>query len=493
MLNTALNWVLRMVCCAIIFLGSAAIFAGSYLTDSAFVELFKTESYYPHIQHLHGQLVPHHQQLLVGGTSAVVLALLCGFLLLFLAQQSSTTSDHGSAKWAGFWTIVCAHLAPLRRPRFILGKRGLLTVALPKHLQYQQVIIVAPNGQWKTTGFITPNLFEERGQRGIITFDLKGELLQVCGGALSRYLQVLVWAPLELPTSIHYNPLRHVSTEEDAADLAACWIDNTGLSPVSFYNDTAQLLVQAAILHLVDTEPGAPFSRLADLLGTASFAEVKKLLTSSQSQRAREIGAAFLVNISTDPSMAGKIMAGMSTRFLVMRNRTIHELTADHPDPERNLDFHQLVTAPQALFLNIPVPDVKRLQPITAALSRQLLTHLIRHPHQRGVAFYLDELCNAGRIPKYAEQISIVRGFNIALFQVIQNFAQLRSVYGQDGMESILENSNTKVFLPGLGKVESEYASDLAGEDHQDNEPFPLASRLPPAGFLYPPASDETR
>ena len=458
-MNKALNFLARLLCAGIVAVGAVSVAVGGWSTDRSLVDGFV--STYPHAKPYAAWIALHHMQLIIGGAIAIALAFAVGYSLMRLLGKPSS---HGSARWASVLEVWQAGLAPHRGPRFVLGHRGLQILALSEKLQREHALIVAPNGQFKTSGFIIPNLLEERGLRGLVIHDVKGELLKVCAGALSHYLPVVVWAPARMEISIHYNPLKFVLTEEDAADLAQCWIDNTGISRETFWNDTARLLVQAIILHLVDCEPGAPFSRLGDLLGTATFDQIRKVLEHSKSQRAREIGASFVGNVANDARLAAGIMSGMAARFLALRNKAIRELTSTHPDPEKNLDLHKLASTPQALFVVIAATDAKRLKPITAALLMQLMNHLTRNPLERGMAFYLDELCNAGNIPHYTEHISLVRGQNLALLQVIQDFGQLRREYGPDGAQTILTNSNTKVFLPGVGKQESEFASELVGD-----------------------------
>jgi type IV secretion system protein VirD4 len=102
----------------------------------------------------------------------------------------------------------------------------------------------------------------------------------------------------------------------------------------------------------------------------------------------------------------------------------------------------------------------------------QILNHLTRTETPNGAAFYLDELCNAGRITHYTEYISLVRSQRLAFFQVIQDFGQLRREYGPDGADTILANSNTKIFLPGVGYKEAKYASDLLGDRTQETRSY---------------------
>ena len=216
MMNKALNYLGRLLCVGVILVGAASLCVGYYSTSTDLLTAF---SQYPRLHPWLLQAHLHHQQLITDGVIAVVLAFLCGFTLLLFVGKIAT---HGSAKWAGFWECLFARLMPLRGPRFRLGRRSIRNIALPSKLQREHVIIMAPSGQFKTSGFIEPNLFEERGERGLVIFDIKGELLKTCGGALSTHLKVVAFAPMDLSISIHYNPLRHIMADVDAEDLATC-------------------------------------------------------------------------------------------------------------------------------------------------------------------------------------------------------------------------------------------------------------------------------
>src|SRR5260370_30715131 len=195
MMNKTLNFLGRMLCVGVIFVGAASSCVGYYSIGTGLTTAFPQ---YPRWKPVLVQLHLHHEQLIAGGLIAIVLGFLSGFILL---QLQGKPSSHGTAKWAGFWEVLRAGLSPRHGPRFILGRRGRQTVALSQKLQCEHALIMAPNGQFKTSGFIMPNLLEERGQRGLVIHDIKGELLKVCGGALSKYLQVVVFAPMDLSLS----------------------------------------------------------------------------------------------------------------------------------------------------------------------------------------------------------------------------------------------------------------------------------------------------
>lgn len=411
------------------------------------------------------RLQPHAIQMIVAGAIVVAAALLCNLALKDATLATSQTVG-GSARFASWWEIWRGGYAESRKkPRFVLGKSTLFqTVALTAKRMFENVIVLAPNGQGKTSRLIQPNLLQEKGDRSLLVNDTKGELYKTCGGVLSQRMSVTVFAPHRLDISAHYNPLMHVHNERDAEDLARAWVENTGLSQQTYWNDTAVLLIQAFTMHLHDTEPDAPFSRLADLLGATSIAQIYVVLSNSKSKSARDLGAKFMDNIKQNPQRAADIVSGMATRFMSLRDPDLRTLTATDPDPLKNLDFQRLARVPQALFLWIDPPDVQRLKPVSACLITQLMNVLIRTSLHIDFVFYLDELCNAGRIPHYVNYISEMRAMGISFVQCVQDFGQLRREYGQDGLDTILSNSNTKIFLPGTGKKEAEYASELLGD-----------------------------
>jgi len=205
-------------------------------------------------------------------------------------------------------------------------------------------------------------------------------------------------SPIRPQASTHYNPLAHIHSQEDAEDLAACWTENTGLSREPYYNQIAHLLLTAAVLHTVDTEPDAPFSRLADLLSRTTFDQVRTILTKSKSTRARDIASGFINSIGQDAKLAGGIMSAMATRFLIMKNPTLRTITGSEADPQRNIDFQRLAHTPEALFLSIPASDTRRLRPVTSLLIMQLMNSLAKRQNGKPFVLYMDELANIGKI-----------------------------------------------------------------------------------------------
>jgi type IV secretory pathway TraG/TraD family ATPase VirD4 len=464
----ALNWMERLVCALVFVAGAWSACIGVALTQRGSMQFW--ESVFPHLplRAYAARLQPHSMQMIIVGAAVAVLAILIGNWLLHVSL-APTRQVHGSARFATWFEIWRAGYAAWRwRPRLVLGRHGLQTIALTAWRLREHVMAVAPSGQGKTTNVIYPNLLQEHGDRGVLSNDPKGEQYDRCLGALSRHMTVGAFAPCRLDISLHYNPLAHITSMTDAENFAQCWVENTsrsGANQTSFYDDTSRLLITAMVIHLREEEPGAPLARLGDLLGATTIDQIRQVLQNSKSKDARALGATFMGNVAANPARAADVVVGMATRFMMLRNPALRELTAtDQQHPERNLDFIRLVTDPQALFLIIPPDDIKRLKPISACLLMQLMHHLMRIRIRRDFVLYLDELCNIGRIPNYAQYISLVRSMGISIIQCIQDFGQLRREYGIDDADSIIENSNTKIFFPGTGKREAEFASELLGD-----------------------------
>nr|MDQ2905347.1 type IV secretory system conjugative DNA transfer family protein [Chloroflexota bacterium] len=385
-----LVWLFRKVCALLFVAAMLAGFVGFLAYDRGGRDFLVRA--FPRLQPLVTQLHPHAVQMMIGcGLAAVAFFLVGGGAVAIKGRPSIV---HGSAHFASWHEIWRAGFAPGRsHTRLVLGRRGVQTVAVSEARQCEHVMLMAPTGQGKTSGVIIPGLLEERGTRGLLVNDVKGELHETCAGALGHHMSVSVFAPLRPGISVQYNPLAHVKTVEDAENLAAAWVQNTTVAREPYWNDTARLLMTAVILHLQEAEPGAPFSRLADILGAATFDQVRVILSTSPSILARDLGASFLNNVSADPKLAGGLMSGMATRFLMMRNPTIRALTSTDPDAAKNITFERLIDDPQALFLSVPAQDARRLKPLTACLLMQLMTSLARKKGDRGFAFYLDELC----------------------------------------------------------------------------------------------------
>jgi type IV secretion system protein VirD4 len=410
--------------------------------------------------------------------------LLGGALLVLLKPTKNTTEAHGSAhfltrdelKAAGSLASTSRRELKARRKAFEQGiappsKMDLgfylhRLIVLDEKRQESHALLLAPTGVGKTSRIIVPALLNEFGHRSLFINDTKGELVDLTLGPLSVYHRCLVFAPTDTSSSHHYNPLAHVKTMDDAEALATCLIENTGISREDFWNSAPKLLTAGVVLHLRETKPDAPFSDLIDILCGMDLDEVIRLLTNSPSELTRKVAASAMKNLKRNDRLAGTIMVEMATHLFHFHNPSLRQVTATN-----DLDFERFIDEPTALFLSIPEGEADRLEPLSACLIMQMMNAIIRRANRspgkklpRHVAFYLDELCNAGTIPRFTKRISTVRSRGIAFILAVPDFGQLRDKYGENGLETILANTTTQIIFPGCGLQEARYYSEKSGD-----------------------------
>jgi type IV secretion system protein VirD4 len=368
---------------------------------------------------------------------------------------------------------AASHHARLRRTRtatqFYIGVYRHRLIALPEHLQEEHALIVGPTGSRKSTLLVTRNLLYETqtDTRSLCISDLKGELFDTTAGAMAQQHQVWRFAPAQPDASHSYNPLACVHDATDANLLAACWVKNTGESKVDpFWAKCSRILICAVILHLRVTEPQAPFSRLADYFTDKSFEAIKDLLTHSPSPEAQRKMETYLDSLSRNDRLIGAVFVETMSRFELFDSAEVRQVTALN-----EIDFDEMVDTPTALYLSIPEGEAEFYRPLLACLTMQMFRAWRKRARReatralpRGIACYLDEFSNLGFIPGFGEFISTVRSIRVSLLMVIQNFSQLDKHYGAEDAETIRENANTHILMPGSGARECEHYSKRIGD-----------------------------
>lgn len=354
---------------------------------------------------------------------------------------------------------------PPPESRLILGTYHSRVISLAEQQQESNVLLTAPIGAGKTARVIIPNLLQEQGSRSLFISDVKGELVRCTAGRVSQFHDVWVFSPVKPLESEGYNPLAFMRSVEDVQEFARCWVANTGKSKESFWPNSAIKLMTATLLHLRAAEPHAPFSRVADILCTMPYEQMKRTLTTSPSRQARDEVSAFFAYMDKNPKLVGSLMADVGTRFQLLASEHIRAVTT-----RNEIDFAAMADRPIALYLSIPRRYQERYQPLLACFMMQMFAaweeRAEQEPHgqlPRGIMCYLDEFANLGFIPNISGYISTARHTRVALLLVLQSFSQLDEKYGQEVRKNILANTVTHLLLPGAGQEETEYYSRRIG------------------------------
>lgn len=390
-----------------------------------------------------------------------VLQLAWFLLRLPFVLTMSTVQRRGTGQTASPFQPQVRSPRTVPATRFVIGRYLLQTISLSEEQQWEHVLLTAPTGRGKSSLIFIPNLLRERGNRSLFVADLKDELFKTTAGCVAQQHTVKVFVPSNPAISQFYNPLRQIRGVEDAQDLADCWVQNTGESREPFWSTCARQLISAVALHLHDTEPDAPFTRLVDII-TSSYQQVKALFSTTSSMEAQRLGKEFLRNMEENERMIASIMSDIGSRFQVFASPNVRHVTGTSPRPEDNIDFDVMNDEIIALYLCVPRKDTRRLRPLLATFCMQLFAAWDRGGTSK--ACYFDEFTKVGRIPGMGDIISMARYLKIAIFMAIQDFSQLWETYGKEEGKTIRANSGTHLILGGVDQEVAQYYSEKIGD-----------------------------
>ena len=427
---------------------------------------------YPVTQHTSINIVLQRLNIAKSVPLWVAIAIFCllWIMLEIDVRRQKHTNAHGSAHYATQKEARSfLHHTFLRRRKtdksslLVLGKYKGKVISLTEKQQESNVLLTASIGAGKSSRVIIPNLLREQGARSLFISDVKGELSRLTSGAVARYHEVWIFAPMSPKESVSYNPLSFIQTVEDAQELAACWVSNTGKSDEQYWANVAKKLIVAVMLHLKEAEPNADFSRVADMLCNLSYEELKSTLLNSTSVTAKNEVQTFFDYLTLNPKLIGSVMTDISTRFQLLVSDQVKAVTS-----RNDIDFTAMTERPIALYLSIPRRYAERYQPLLACFMMQMFSvweQIASTTGQlpRGIMCYLDEFANLGYIPNISGYISTARSSRIALLIVLQSFNQLDEKYGQEVRKNILSQTTTHLLLSGAGMEETEYYSQRIG------------------------------
>lgn len=143
-------------------------------------------------------------------------------------------------------------------------------------------------------------------------------------------------------------------------------------------------------------------------------------------------------------------MGTLNGELEVFKNEDIGMLSSRH-----QFDFHKIVSGdkPYAIYLITPDYDTTFNVFVSTFISQLYLTavedaeKLYGGKLPRKMHFILDEFANVPKIDQLTNKLTVCLGRGIQFMMVIQNFTQLKDVYGEETTETILDNTHNKHFL----------------------------------------------
>jgi type IV secretion system protein VirD4 len=349
----------------------------------------------------------------------------------------------------------------------------------------EPVALHAPTGTGKTADWVIPTCFMWQGS--LVVLDIKGEVFRATAGHRLAMGQTVYLFEPDSPTerSHRWDPFSGVQRTSLArfrqisrmANLLFPEIDvvGGGSNHNKFWDDSGRQAASAVATILAET----PHERLAMDKVASLFmrADGHEWLAAQITQRRQtdmpysQIAVDGISDyIGEDPKLRGDIRKTVSVKLQTWTDPQVAAVTG-----ESDFDLRDLRRKPTTIYVAVAPGNIPRLRPLLRLFFDQLINANTDATPQQDRTLttpclvMLDEFARLGRMDTLAHAAQYARGYGLRLAYVIQDRAQLRSIYGHDGASDILSNVAAEIIF---GVVDQELAHDLENRLGDDTVMF---------------------
>ena len=393
-------------------------------------------------------------------------------------RRTRDGEEHGSATW-GSAREVNRQFA--QKQSKILTRHVRLGLDSKQHKRSLNVLVIGGSGAAKTRSYVLPNILE--ANTNYVITDPKSEVLLATGGYLkSKGYEIRVLNLVNLSESDGYNPFCYLRDEKDALKLVNNLIQAT--TPKGshendpFWTKAETALLQAIILMLMEEAPPEE-QNFSMVVRTLEYAEVSEdddsaaspldILYESLERRHPESVAVrqYKVFKQAAGKTAKSILVSAAVRLAAFNLPQVKAIT-DHDD----MDLYTLGERKVALYAVIPDNDNSFSFLVSLLYSQvfQALYYSADQMHHGALPYHvhlvLDEFA-AMPLPGFTRELATMRSRNISASTIIQNMAQIKSLY-KDDWETIPGNSDSILYLGGNEASTHKYVSEMLGKSTID-------------------------
>jgi type IV secretion system protein VirD4 len=355
---------------------------------------------------------------------------------------------------------------------FILGrgKNGIKRLQLSYTASVQNVIVIGPPGQHKTTPFVYVQLLADHFPKNtsIVINDSKGELYRdTANYQRSIGRKVFMFEPLGRKG--HYNPLEWCETYSEVRKLAVDILTNGTLavrlnsgngglnsSDVTWINLSTPLLT-SALFHFRDLgKPNNTISKAVKFLINSDASVIETTLGNSSNKHAVEQFNIFSMSIGSGDEGGGSgpltsILTTLATNVTLYLDPKIAEKTS-----YSDFNYKMLRDERTSLYFKYYPEDATYLSPLMSIIYSQLIEKCKKYDDhsKNNIVWLLDEMQNLGKIENLSQTVNTCREAKFAFMLVVQSVSSLIDIYGRSGTKSIMNAMQTKCILPAYSDVE---------------------------------------
>ncbi|MCH2216886.1 MAG: type IV secretory system conjugative DNA transfer family protein [Flavobacteriales bacterium] len=339
----------------------------------------------------------------------------------------------------------------------------------------RHLLTVAPTRTGKGVSAIIPNLLtyegsalviDPKGENAMITAERRGRGTEAITGLGQDIHIVDPWGITNLQCSC-FNPLDWLDpSDEDISEnafiLADAMIVSRGNKIDPFWDEEAKALLRGLILHVavsVDEQGNRNLGRVRDILlmKKQDFAVILNTMANSENHIVSKTAEKLTAH---EDKLLSNILAACQSHTHFLDSPRIRR-SLSHSD----FKFEDLKTKKQTIYLVLPVDRLNAFSAWLRLLIQQAITvnsRNITEKPDKPILFLLDEMASLGRLQMIEQAYSLMSGFGIQLWGIIQDLSQLDRIYDK-GWETFLGNSGVLQYFGSRDLKTAEYFSKLCG------------------------------
>jgi len=390
--------------------------------------------------------------------SCIPAALVLLITIIALVIKKSPMEDlHGNASFANLNDLksagMCFKFTEKRKdkwPAVLLGQFDEKHYVVDASQEY--TALAAPPGSGKGVGFVIPNLLTY--PESILNFDPKTENFTITAGYREKELgqKVYRFSPDSGENESHcWNPLDYINTDPnevlaDIRKITSLLIPAPDGENQSFYQGAQQAL-DGLLLYLTESENEENTIYRAYEINNSPIG-VDKWVASTVSQRAKEGNKRLskqcenlLMSYANESEKKRDTTKSIINTYLsVFTDAKTRAATS-----KSDFDFNDLRRNKISIFVCIAPTNISRYSNmLNLFFSQALSVNTEVLPENDSSLKYqclalLDEFVALGKIEIIRASAGYTRAYNMRYAIIFQNNAQVSSIYGQDGAQSLLE------------------------------------------------------
>jgi type IV secretory pathway TraG/TraD family ATPase VirD4 len=337
-------------------------------------------------------------------------------------------------------------------------------------------LVVAPSGKGKSQVSVFPFLLNAKGKHSLIVNDPSSEL-----SSTIPYLESVGYKCFILDfakkNGLHFNPLDGCANNNltQMRKVAKTLLSATTKDTEDFFSISAEDCLVLFFQFLIESEP-VQFRNLANVYRLileyqASPHLIENLVTTKGSEDVfRKFRALAGASENTRKSIVASALTALS---FIGEDPTLCDITS-----RTTIRFEDFRTRPHALFVHVPISDVKFYSAIVSLFFQEFYRFAFSYlpsDSELDICLVMDEFDTLTSIQGYSEIISNARKFKIPQQLILQSEALL-SKYG-DKAKNILNNCSVKCFFGGLGQEAYDLERILGNFEYKDEKSGAIRQR----------------